>query len=128
MHFYLKRYSYSGSLFRFDCVKQKCKQMNLQWKFSLTCDRQLGSPPDHKVPKLQLARVIPNVIFSNFIDGQSVPPPLYRLSPLLWLAFLDLNKQKDTKHVITNVKKKKQKLSGHWRLFQIGPENTGDNI
>lgn len=96
-------------------VKQKPKQMNLQRKFSLTCDRQLGSPPDHKVPKLQLARVIPNVIFSYFLDGQSVPPPLYRLPPLLWLAFLDLNEQKDTKHAVANVKK----LSGHWRLLMF---------
>lgn len=72
---------------------------------TLTCDWQLSSPPDHKVPKLQLARVIPNVVFSHFLDGQSVPPPLYGLSPLLWLAFLDLNKQRDTKHAAANVKK-----------------------
>lgn len=89
--------------------------MNLQWKFSLTCDRQLGGPPDHKVPKLQLARVIPNVIFSYFLDGQSVPLPLYGFPPLLWLAFLDLNKQKDTKHMQANIKK----LSRHWRLLMF---------
>lgn len=62
----------------------------------LTCDWQLSSPPDHKVPEQQLARVIPIVIFSHFLDGQSVPPPHYGLPPLLWLAFLDLNKQKTT--------------------------------
>lgn len=118
MHFYIKRYSYLGSLLWFDYVKQKQKQMNLQWKFSLTCDRQLGSPPDHKVPKLQLARVIPNVIFSYFFDGQSIPPLCYRLSPLFWLAFLDLNKQKDTKHAVANVKEKK-KLSRHRRSLMF---------
>lgn len=77
-------------------VKQEQKQINLEYNVFPTCDWQLSSSPDHKVPEEQLARVIPNVIFSYFLDRQSVPPPLYGLPPLLWLAFLYLNKQKDT--------------------------------
>lgn len=77
-------------------VKSEQKQMNLEYNFFLTCDWQLSGPPDHKVPEQQLARVIPNVIFSHFLDRQSVPLPLYGLPPLLRLAFLYLHKQKDT--------------------------------
>ena len=102
MHFYMK----TLQLFRLSVpiwFNGMCKQMNLQWTFRLTCDRQLGSPPDHKVPKLQLARIIANVIFSYFFDRQSVPPPLYRFPPLLRLAFLDSRKQKNTKHAVENV-------------------------
>lgn len=77
-------------------VKSEQEQMNLEYNFFLTCDWELSGPPDHKVPEQQLARVIPNVIFSHFLDRQSVPLPLYGLPPLLRLAFLYLHKQKDT--------------------------------
>jgi len=76
------------------------KKEGKKGKGFLTRDGQLGRPPYHEAPELQLTRVIPNVVFPYFLDEQGVPPPFDGLSPLLWLALLCLKRRRGGHRVL----------------------------